>query len=1586
MWQYSFICKRGEYLRDKMDSGSVRGHGGKPDDMKNEGGAGVRLRCDLEIVFASSGVRLAGPSASQPSAATPPPTRNRGNADLASAVATGFASSSAVGSSRDRLRLSPADRAGRAPEDFPRRRRRPPARSRLPRGLRISAFVAAFVMVALVFQAPQAAASTATTLSGSNAALAAMGASASASSSAAGFEVGKAIDGSTSTYWASATGTATLTVAFLALYNIGEVHVHMAGVAQPDLDVKVDPDGTETNWVLVKSVRGNTAMDVIGTFSLMAAKKVRVDFLTTVTHTHTTTTQVWVCDVWDYDEATRHRYCSAGHYETQTTTYTETHPPQVAELEAWGNPNQDTDADGLANAFEETTWYRQDALVDGLPKAIPNNGTDVLVMTLERPKWAGIATRAFLDLEVDHGSPGDLVVAVGSWDGTAWRYKTVWTPGTFANASIWDTVVITHTHTGTRTVCNRQFDYDTGTYYCVYTTQTYSYTENHVYPSKSVSAGTGERLALTSGFGSTASASNASSTIWHVTIDLMKASLDSWETSAGFRASAWTAADLHAQGSWRVLVRDWNPFATGGTLRSASIRTEERSDPLRADTDGEIADGNELKIGAFPVALDTDFDGLSDLFESNPQSLTLTINGVTSTRTVKTDPAKADTDGDGLSDGEERTLGADRTVTDPTVPDTDGDGLWDGYTTGGHLGELSYNTNATRTDTDGDTFSDWTEINARSLALTINGAAVTRSVTTLPYSADSDGDGLKDNEEWYGTSVYGVVTDPSDPDTDHDGLADGQERYMKEVAMPTRRSAGTSVSVPLSVRIAGAVEKATVSYGLSTIDVSNFYVTLAQGSNSVVVRNHQGSGLVNFSSVDLPASMQGGGMYTLSVSSSASGGILEKFSVLFTIRTSPVKADTDGDSLNDSEETTFGQDGWITDPQLPDTDGDSWNDAYEISRGTNPLSVDTDGDGARDNVDLDPLRNLVVRVTVNKIHHGASPWCTPELVGIVRVNDAYTWVTEHHMATEDGYFSFGCMADIKSTGVFGLTYYADVPDDVASANVRMTGWSVNPSRGDDNLVDQSLTYSLNSAIPTQTFSNGNSWITFDVSTVGLAKAKTLLITDGNATVTSAAGVTRMAGQDRFFVFALNVTAASSPFVVGINTILVPRAIFLDTKLKADFSAGSYAPLSDAPVYGDDLAKAEISDGVAGVVAASLTAAQAADVLNRLLRNASGGLTHSYIDLTSQALVANLPADVVKILPWQAVTNGPTGTMPSDFWSKIGAVASTVVNNLVQFGQLVYRGLVALGTFLVNLGEAIWDWGMKALGAVWNAVVSVAQTAASLLNRLVDAAADLMIRTLQGAIRAILDGFTALYRATIGPVVSDLISLVENPDPFRTANIIASLVTRLMELALMIALVPIAIRAAEVALAAATLGVGYLVTKFSAKVVAEFAVKTLLATALSLAIATLFGEVLESVDWVQQGVVELLKSVGLAVSYSAAASSIVLKFYKAMHDSAAGRRSPLLRWIGFGFGVLGLGLLFLGTSGLRGVPLFLVDIAGMFLATGGFCLYVYESAKGEQRAADLLSSIGVYFEKFVAYGSPFVATAKAIDHGSQGLFG
>ena len=150
---------------------------------------------------------------------------------------------------------------------------------------------------------------------------------------------------------------------------------------------------------------------------------------------------------------------------------------------------------------------------------------------------------------------------------------------------------------------------------------------------------------------------------------------------------------------------------------------------------------------------------------------------------------------------------------------------------------------------------------------------------------------------------------------------------------------------------------------------------------------------------------------------------------------------------------------------------------------------------------------------------------------------------------------------------------------------------------------------------------------------------------------------------------------------------------------------------------DDLSNAALSDGVAAVIAGTLSGSQASDMLNRLLLNASGGQAHSYVDVTNQVLVANLPVDVVKILPWTSVANGPTGAMPQDFWQKIGAIASTVVNALVYVGQLVYKGLVALGTFLVNLAQAIADWGMKALGTVVSAAVAVAKAIGDALSRI-----------------------------------------------------------------------------------------------------------------------------------------------------------------------------------------------------------------------------------------------------------------------------
>lgn len=104
---------------------------------------------------------------------------------------------------------------------------------------------------------------------------------------------------------------------------------------------------------------------------------------------------------------------------------------------------------------------------------------------------------------------------------------------------------------------------------------------------------------------------------------------------------------------------------------------------------------------------------------------------------VAAGPGDIDSDGDGLTDREEASLG-----TDPFNPDTDGDGLGDG--------EEIQGTYARKAPGGG--------------AYPFSGAP------SDPLNPDTDMDGLKD-----GAEVLAYRTDPLDPDTDKGGVSDGHE-------------------------------------------------------------------------------------------------------------------------------------------------------------------------------------------------------------------------------------------------------------------------------------------------------------------------------------------------------------------------------------------------------------------------------------------------------------------------------------------------------------------------------------------------------------------------------------------------------------------------------------------------------------------------------------------------------------------------------------------------------------------------------------------------------------------------------------------
>lgn len=147
------------------------------------------------------------------------------------------------------------------------------------------------------------------------------------------------------------------------------------------------------------------------------------------------------------------------------------------------------------------------------------------------------------------------------------------------------------------------------------------------------------------------------------------------------------------------------------------------------DMDG-LTKKEEKEIGTDPDNPDTDGDGLTDGDE---------------TLKYKTNPLNADTDGDGLKDSDE----VKKYNSNPALSDSDGDGLKDGE-------EINlYKTNPAKADTDQDGLSDYDEI---------------FKYKTDPLKADTDGEGLSDGDE-----ILKYKTDPLKTDTDGDGLYDGEE-------------------------------------------------------------------------------------------------------------------------------------------------------------------------------------------------------------------------------------------------------------------------------------------------------------------------------------------------------------------------------------------------------------------------------------------------------------------------------------------------------------------------------------------------------------------------------------------------------------------------------------------------------------------------------------------------------------------------------------------------------------------------------------------------------------------------------------------
>ncbi|PAZ05016.1 MAG: hypothetical protein CAK88_09720, partial [Verrucomicrobiia bacterium AMD-G2] len=216
-------------------------------------------------------------------------------------------------------------------------------------------------------------------------------------------------------------------------------------------------------------------------------------------------------------------------------------------------------------------------------------------------------------------------------------------------------------------------------------------------------------------------------TVWKYQCTLVDAGI----AEGGSASISWNAVDvatLTATPNSGYLFGAWTGDASGSDNPAAVVMDSDKTvgatfveDTRDPDSDG-LTNYQEIIVRLTnPNVADSDSDGVND-----GQEVIDTTN-----------PLVADTDDDGLSDGEEKTRN-----TNPLAKDTDGDGLSDLEE------ELNTKTNPLLADTDGDSISDALE--------------------------DTDNDGISNLRE-----VTELKTDPLLVDTDADGLSDTYELIYK---------------------------------------------------------------------------------------------------------------------------------------------------------------------------------------------------------------------------------------------------------------------------------------------------------------------------------------------------------------------------------------------------------------------------------------------------------------------------------------------------------------------------------------------------------------------------------------------------------------------------------------------------------------------------------------------------------------------------------------------------------------------------------------------------------------------------------------
>ncbi|MFO0722984.1 MAG: hypothetical protein U1E65_04305 [Myxococcota bacterium] len=392
------------------------------------------------------------------------------------------------------------------------------------------------------------------------------------------------------------------------------------------------------------------------------------------------------------------------------------------------------------------------------------------------------------------------------------------------------------------------------------------------------------------------------------------------------------------------------------------------------DCDG-VSDAEEFMLGTDPASADTDGDGLIDGIELGK---TAAVVGTScafvgdSDPGTTTDPKNRDTDGDHIDDGTEdrnHNGAVDSTELNPNAADTDGDGLSDDTEDQNRDGVRELNeTDGTLVDSDGDGIPDGVEDRNH------NG---TKDLTeTDPLLVDTDADGIPDGVE---DADHDGIVDPTETnptlfDSDSDGLRDGCEDRNQngrvDPGEPDPRVRDTDfdgIDDGFEDRNGNCALDATETDPASSDSDCDGLSDLTE-----LATVYAGGGHTNPRVVDSDGDLISDGVEasaTALVPHSGCSGVA--FDLAPTNHTNPTVVDSDGDGRSDGceDRNRNGRvDSGEMNPLATDTDGDGISDALEDRNNncvrdpneTSAALADTDGDGIGDNVEItlgtDPTR------------------------------------------------------------------------------------------------------------------------------------------------------------------------------------------------------------------------------------------------------------------------------------------------------------------------------------------------------------------------------------------------------------------------------------------------------------------------------------------------------------------------------------------------------------------------------------------------------------------------------------------------------